>query len=40
LISLGIDYKAKDINGQTALDMANETKQTHISTFLEAVEKK
>jgi len=40
LISIGIDFKAKDKNGRTALDFAKERKKTEIIEFLEEVGKK
>jgi len=40
LISLGIDYKAKDMIGKTPLDLAKDRNKTEIIEFLEKVGKK
>jgi len=40
LVSIGIDYKAKDIDGKTALDLAIQENKTKILEFLQEIEKK
>jgi len=40
LVSVGIDYKAKDMNGRTPLELAKQRKKMEIIDFLEEVQKR